>query len=79
MTNGVLVSVEIDTRTVRVGDQLMIGGQVFIVRDTRAVAAGRKMLVFNSGESFTMMPNTVLWAARRVDPRLRHLHSPCGS
>ncbi|WP_159000912.1 hypothetical protein [Streptomyces sp. SBT349] len=62
---------EIDTRTVRVGDQIMIGAQPFTVRNTVTLAAGRKRLDFTDGESFTMLPNTVLWAARRtrVPPR----------
>ncbi|WP_049572731.1 hypothetical protein [Streptomyces sp. SBT349] len=70
---GVLVSVEVDAGTVRLGDQLVIGGQVFTVRDMMVLPHGRKRLDFGSGESFTLRGTTVLWAARRVDPRRRRL------
>ncbi len=76
MNTGVLVSVEIDSRTVRVGDQLMIGGQPFAVRNTTTLAAGRKKVDFTSGESLIMLPTTVLWAARRIDPRLARRRVP---
>ncbi|UCM91022.1 hypothetical protein [Streptomyces marincola] len=67
---GVLVSVEIDATTVAVGDQVMIGGQGFTVHDMAAAGSGRKRLLFTTGETFTMQRTTVLWAARRVDPRV---------
>ncbi|MDT0443355.1 hypothetical protein [Streptomyces johnsoniae] len=66
---GVVVSVEIDVATVRRGDQVMVGGQAFVVSDMVNVAAGGKRLCFRGGESFTMCRTTVLWAARRVNPR----------
>ncbi|WP_290443931.1 hypothetical protein [Streptomyces sp. MP131-18] len=31
---------------------------------------GAKRLLFDSGESFTVTRTTILWAARRTDPRL---------
>ncbi|ARQ69697.1 hypothetical protein [Streptomyces marincola] len=68
---GVLVAVEIDAMTVRRGDQIMIGGQAFTVRDMTAIGLGRKRLEFASGETLVMGRTTVLWAARRVSPRLR--------
>ncbi|ARQ70016.1 hypothetical protein [Streptomyces marincola] len=67
---GVIVAVEIDARTVAVGDQVMIGGQSFFVRDVTGLGAGRKRLEFHSGEAFVMNRTTVLWAARRHDPRI---------
>ncbi|WP_143659460.1 hypothetical protein [Streptomyces sp. MP131-18] len=73
---GVLVAVEIDAGTVRRGDQLMVGGQALIVRDMAAVAGGGKRLEFTSGEFFTMRRTTVLWAARRVSPRLTRRRAP---
>ncbi|MDT0347023.1 hypothetical protein [Streptomyces litchfieldiae] len=68
---SLLVSIEVDARTVQRGDQLMIGGQEFTVSDMTALGSGRKRLTFATGEMFTMNPTTVLWAARRIDPRLR--------
>ncbi len=69
---GVLVSIEIDAGTVRRGDQVMVGGQVWIVLDMMNVARGGKRLHFVGGESLTMTPTTVLWAARRINPRPAH-------
>ncbi|ARQ68516.1 hypothetical protein [Streptomyces marincola] len=66
---GVLVSVEVDAGTVRRGDQVMIGGQVFTVLDMAAMRGGARRLQFASGESLIMLRTTVLWAARRVSPR----------
>ncbi|UCM90989.1 hypothetical protein [Streptomyces marincola] len=68
---GVQIAVEVDARTVRRGDQLMIGGQCFTVGDMTALGPGRKRLLFTTGETFTLHARTVLWAARLVDPRLR--------
>ncbi len=70
MNAGVLVAVEVDAATIARGDQLMIAGQVFTVADLTAMQGGAKRLVFASGESFVMTRATVLWAARRTDPRL---------
>ncbi|ARQ71104.1 hypothetical protein [Streptomyces marincola] len=67
---GVLVSVEIDAATVRAGDQVVIGGQPFTVRDMTALGSGRKRLEFETGETLVMNRRTVLWAARRHDPRI---------
>lgn len=69
MSYGVLVSVEVDAATIRRGDQLMVAGQVFIVRDMAPLPRGGKRLDFTTGESLTMLRTTILWAARRVDPR----------
>ncbi|MDT0347709.1 hypothetical protein [Streptomyces litchfieldiae] len=66
------VSLEVDSGTVRRGDQLVIGGQSFTVADLITLAPGRKRLHFTSGETLTMGPATVLWAARLIDPRLPH-------
>ncbi len=73
---GVLVSVEVDARTVQRGDQIMMGGQVFTVLDMAAMRGGARRLQFTSGESLIMLRTTVLWAARRVDPRLRRDRRP---
>ncbi len=70
MNAGVLVSVEVDSATVARGDQLLIGGHTFTVTDMTALRGGARRLVFASGESFVMTRTTVLWAARRTDPRL---------
>ncbi|UCM87912.1 hypothetical protein [Streptomyces marincola] len=69
---GVLISVEVDATTVAVGDQIMIGGQCHTVQDMIATGPGRKRLLFTTGETFTMQRTTILWAARRTDPRLRN-------
>ncbi|MDT0342342.1 hypothetical protein [Streptomyces litchfieldiae] len=67
---GVLVSIEVDASTVRRGDQIMVGGQALLVLDMMSLARGGKRLHFASGESLTMSSTTVLWAARRINPRL---------
>lgn len=64
-----IVSVTVDVNTVRLGDQLMVGGQVFTVADMTALARGARRLDFGSGESFTMGPATVLYALRREPVR----------
>ncbi|WP_049577645.1 hypothetical protein [Streptomyces sp. SBT349] len=71
MSAGVVVSVEVDAATIRRGDQVMIGSQVFVVGDMVATHGGGKRVEFTSGESFTLRRTTVLWASRRVDPRRR--------
>ncbi|MDT0307387.1 hypothetical protein RM780_10475 [Streptomyces sp. DSM 44917] len=70
--SGAVVGVTVDAASIRQGDQLLMGGQVFTVRDIRALPRGARRLDFGSGESFTMSPATVLYAMRRVDPR-RHI------
>ncbi|UCM88503.1 hypothetical protein [Streptomyces marincola] len=67
---GVQVAVEVNAATVRRGDQLMIGGQVFVISDLTSMHRGAKRLHFTSGESMTLHPSTILWAARRTDPRI---------
>ncbi|UCM87476.1 hypothetical protein [Streptomyces marincola] len=67
---------EIDAGTVRRGDQLMIGGQAFVVEDMTSMAHGAKRLIFTTGETFTLRRTTVLWAARCVDPRRRGGRGP---
>ncbi|MDT0307919.1 hypothetical protein RM780_13230 [Streptomyces sp. DSM 44917] len=69
MTRAVL-GVTVDPGTVRLGDQLLVGGQVFTVRDMTALPRGGRRLDFHDGTSFTMRPTTVLYAMRAVDPRL---------
>ncbi|MDT0342675.1 hypothetical protein [Streptomyces litchfieldiae] len=68
---GVVISVEVDAGTIRRGDQVVIGGQPFTVLEMTALPRGGKRLGFASGETFTMRRDTILWAAHRVDPRLR--------
>ncbi|MDT0306950.1 hypothetical protein RM780_08230 [Streptomyces sp. DSM 44917] len=65
------VTLVVDAGTVRRGDEILMGGQVLTVRDLRAVGRGGRFLEFASGETFTMRPSTVLWATRRVSPRVR--------
>ncbi|MDT0446663.1 hypothetical protein [Streptomyces johnsoniae] len=69
MNAGVLVSVEVDAATIARGDQIMIGGQTFTVTDMTALRGGAKRVVFTGGESLVMTRFTVLWAARRHNPR----------
>ncbi|MDT0347645.1 hypothetical protein [Streptomyces litchfieldiae] len=69
MNGCVLVSIEIDAATVRRGDQLTIDGQAFTIRDMTALARGAKRLEFTTGDTLTLRPGTVLWAARQVSPR----------
>ncbi|MDT0307659.1 hypothetical protein RM780_11880 [Streptomyces sp. DSM 44917] len=64
MTDVVVEQVVVDPVTVRCGDQILVGGQVFTVRDMRALPRGGKRLDFHDGTSFTMRPTTVLWASR---------------
>ncbi|ARQ67553.1 hypothetical protein [Streptomyces marincola] len=66
---GVIIAVEIDARTVAIGDPIMIGGQPLVVRDLTALGTGRKRLEFHSGEILVMNRTTVLWAARHHNPR----------
>ncbi|MGK5534366.1 hypothetical protein [Streptomyces sp. URMC 129] len=68
MSEGVIVSVEVDATTVRRGDQLMVGGAVFTVQDMTTVPQGGKRLDFTTGESLVLRATTVLWVARRVRP-----------
>ncbi|WP_049575090.1 hypothetical protein [Streptomyces sp. SBT349] len=48
----------------------MIGGHPFIVQDITSTTTG-KLITFTTGEHFTMLAHSVLWAARRMDPRRR--------
>ncbi|GAB2918568.1 hypothetical protein [Streptomyces mayteni] len=66
---GVLVPTEVNAATVRRGDLLTIGGKALVVRDLINLPAGGKRLAFDSGESFTMRPTTVLTVNRRVTLR----------
>ncbi len=65
------IAVEITVSTVQINDRVMIGGMLYSVRDMKAAPGGRKQLVFHSGETFTMLRSTIMWAARNVDPRIR--------
>ncbi|ARQ69162.1 hypothetical protein [Streptomyces marincola] len=67
---GVVIAVEVDARSVAVGDQIMIGSQPFTVCDLITLEHGRKRVLFESGETLVMNRATVLWAARRHDPRI---------
>ncbi|ONK12241.1 hypothetical protein [Streptomyces sp. MP131-18] len=66
------ISVEITVSTVQVNDRIMIGGMLYSVRDMKTAPGGRKQLLFHSGETFTMLRSTIMWAARNVDPRVRN-------
>jgi tartrate dehydratase beta subunit/fumarate hydratase class I family protein len=68
MNDRIAIGITVDTRTIRVGDQLLFGGQAFTVRDMTALPHGGRRLDFTSGESFTMRARTVLYATRAVRP-----------
>ncbi|RKN54954.1 hypothetical protein D7231_34925 [Streptomyces klenkii] len=68
MNDRIAIGVTVDIHSIRVGDQLMLGGQVFTVRDMIALRHGDRRLEFTGGESFTMRPHTVLYATRAVRP-----------
>ncbi|RBM04598.1 hypothetical protein DEH69_29970 [Streptomyces sp. PT12] len=61
-----MVAIEITAATVRVGDQLVVGGRPYTVTDMSALASGGKLLHFHGGETFHMGRFTVLWAARHI-------------
>ncbi|MDT0305464.1 hypothetical protein RM780_00595 [Streptomyces sp. DSM 44917] len=68
MNDRVAMGVTVDSQTIRVGDQLFLGGQAFTVSDMSVVPRGGRRLEFASGESFTMRAHTVLYATRSVRP-----------
>ncbi|WP_147255683.1 hypothetical protein [Streptomyces sp. PT12] len=61
-----MVAIEITAATVRVGDQLVVGGRPYTVCDMSALASGGKLLRFHGGETFHMGCFTVLWASRHI-------------
>ncbi|WP_181727598.1 hypothetical protein [Streptomyces sp. PT12] len=61
-----MVAIEITAATVRLGDQLVVGGRPYTVTDMNALASGGKLLHFHGGESFHMGRFTVLWASRHI-------------
>ncbi|MDT0308959.1 hypothetical protein RM780_18610 [Streptomyces sp. DSM 44917] len=69
MTARIAHGVTVDARTVRLGDQLLIAGQAFTITDMTALPRGARRLRFATGETFTMLPATVLYATRLVTPR----------
>ncbi|MDT0307282.1 hypothetical protein RM780_09935 [Streptomyces sp. DSM 44917] len=71
MTPEITEGVTIDPTSVRIGDQLLIGGQVFTIRNMTALPYGSRRLDFHDGTSFTMRRHTVLWAVRRRAPGTR--------
>ncbi|MDT0310676.1 hypothetical protein RM780_27595 [Streptomyces sp. DSM 44917] len=69
--SGMHVPVTVDATSVRVGDQLLVGGQVFTVRDMTALPRGGRRLDFHDGTSYTMRRATVLYVTRLVAVRGR--------
>ncbi|MDT0310521.1 hypothetical protein RM780_26765 [Streptomyces sp. DSM 44917] len=65
MSDAIMEGVTVDASTVRLGDQILVGGQCYTVTDMTALPRGGRRLEFNGGESFTMRATTVLWATRR--------------
>ncbi|RKN04760.1 hypothetical protein D7319_27440 [Streptomyces radicis] len=61
-----MVAIEITAATIKIGDQLVVGGQPYTVCDMSALASGGKLLHFAGGESFHMGCFTVLWASRHI-------------
>ncbi|MDT0310033.1 hypothetical protein RM780_24205 [Streptomyces sp. DSM 44917] len=68
---AVAVPVTVDAKTVRCGDQILVGGQLFTVRDMVALPRGGRRLEFTSGEHFALRAETVLWATRLIRPAHR--------
>ncbi|RKN61919.1 hypothetical protein D7231_32120 [Streptomyces klenkii] len=68
MDGAVMDQVMVDPGSIRLGDQIVIGGQALLVQDMVALPHGGRRLEFASGESFTMRASTILWAARRRVP-----------
>ncbi|WP_049571836.1 hypothetical protein [Streptomyces sp. SBT349] len=55
----------------------MIGARPFTVRDIVTTHTGRGTLITcTTGEHLTLLPGTVLWAARHIDPRTTHRRAP---
>ncbi|GAB2915427.1 hypothetical protein [Streptomyces mayteni] len=67
MNYRVVVSVDVDADTVMVADVVTIGGRELRVCDMIALPGRAKRLVFESGETFTMLPSTYL-SVERLQP-----------
>ncbi|MDT0306341.1 hypothetical protein RM780_05120 [Streptomyces sp. DSM 44917] len=67
----IAVPVLVDTKSVRRGDQLLVGGQAFTVVDILGQPRGGKRLDLGDGVQLVIQPNTVLYATRTVRPRRR--------
>ncbi|MDT0309076.1 hypothetical protein RM780_19225 [Streptomyces sp. DSM 44917] len=64
MPVAVVVSLTVDARSVRRGDEVMVGGVPWRVRDIVGAPAGCKWLEFESGERMLMRPYTAFYASR---------------
>ncbi|MDT0309275.1 hypothetical protein RM780_20255 [Streptomyces sp. DSM 44917] len=73
MNDRIAIGVTVDTRTIRLGDQLLIAGQAFTVADMTALPHGGRRLYFTTGETFTMAAHTVLYATRLQTPARRQV------
>ncbi|MDT0310046.1 hypothetical protein RM780_24275 [Streptomyces sp. DSM 44917] len=63
---AVVVSVTADARSVLRGDELLVGGMVWTVRDITGAPGGCKWLEFANGERMLIRPYTVFWVSRRT-------------
>ncbi|MDT0305873.1 hypothetical protein RM780_02705 [Streptomyces sp. DSM 44917] len=64
----IAVPVVVDAKSVRRGDQLLVGGQAFTVIDILGQPRGGKRLDLGDGVQLVIQPNTVLYATRTVRP-----------
>ncbi|MDT0308274.1 hypothetical protein RM780_15075 [Streptomyces sp. DSM 44917] len=71
MSPGVSVAVTVDAKSVRRGDQLLVGGQAFTVIDILGQPRGGKRLDLGNGVQLVIQPHTVLYALRTHNPRPR--------
>ncbi|MDT0308371.1 hypothetical protein RM780_15580 [Streptomyces sp. DSM 44917] len=62
------VPVTVDATTIRLGDQLLVGGQSLTVTDLVALPQGAKRVRFASGETLTLQRTSVFYATRRHVP-----------
>lgn len=65
-----IVTVQVTTDTVRPGDVLTIGGAPFRVTDLTSLPGRGKLLHFETGETMTMLPRTLVAAVRTVPTTL---------
>ncbi|KAB8171112.1 hypothetical protein FH609_000475 [Streptomyces sp. 3MP-14] len=66
MRDEALTPITITPDTVRLLDVLDIGGRQLRVIDLRALRAGHKLLIFETGETLTLTPRSLLNGGRAV-------------
>ncbi|MFD5317901.1 hypothetical protein [Streptomyces sp. NPDC127098] len=67
MNYRVVIPVDVNADTIKVADVVTIGGRELRVCDMIALPGRAKRLVFESGETFTMLPSTLM-SVDRVQP-----------